>query len=332
MGRFVSVIFCSIVLCCQNKASDEQKLILTFASCNNQNLDSLQIWFSVLSTKPDYFIWTGDIIYPNEETPQGLKEGYAVQKSNKEYQELVAKTKILGIFDDHDSAMNDGGANNPYLNEAKELLLDFLDEPLDSQRQKRDGIYDSYTMANGFVKTILLDTRWFRSDLLPSDDPNMRYQPSNVGTILGDEQWTWLESELSDPKSQLIILASSIQFLNDFHGFEKWGNFIHERQKLINLLNASGKQVIVVSGDRHFAEISKLNDQILEVTSSGMTHTYRAAKESNPLRISPLIVERNFGVIEITYDNTGATVELIKLMGDIDEVLWTYKPIKTQPQ
>ena len=143
----------------------------------------------------------------------------------------------------------------------------------------------------------------------------MRYQPSNEGTILGSEQWEWLENELSDTTPKVIILASSIQFLNDFHGFEKWGNFIHERQRLINLLNGSGKQVIVISGYRHFAEISQLSDQILEVTSSGMTHTYRAVKESNPLRISPLIVDRNFGLIEISYSKTNASVNLIELIG-----------------
>ena len=326
MKYFILIIFCCNMLCCQNKTSDEQVLTLAFASCNNQNLDSLQIWSSVLATKPDYFIWTGDIVYLNEETPQGLKEGYDIQKSNKEYQELISSAKILGIFDDHDSAMNDGGANNPYRVEAKALLLEFLDEPVESPRRTRDGIYDSYSMANGFVKIILLDTRWFRSDLMRSDEPGMRYHPSNEGTILGSEQWEWLENELSDTTPKVIILVSSIQFLNDFHGFEKWGNFIHERQRLINLLNGSGKQVIVISGDRHFAEISKLSDQILGVTSSGMTHTYRAVKESNPLRISPLIVDRNFGLIEISYSKTNASINLIELIGDNNEILWSSKP------
>ena len=64
---------------------------------------------SVLAANPDYFIWTGDIIYPSEETPGGLKSGYKVQKSYTEYQKLSESAGILGIFDDHDYAQNDGG-------------------------------------------------------------------------------------------------------------------------------------------------------------------------------------------------------------------------------
>lgn len=49
------------------------------------------------------------------------------------------------------------------------------------------------------LQVILLDTRYHRDPFF-SD-----------GTILGDSQWKWLEKELDGPKSQLTIIASSIQ-------------------------------------------------------------------------------------------------------------------------
>lgn len=327
MRYILTIILSLVIIGCHSKPTENQTLTVAFASCNNQNLDSLQIWQPVLASHPDYFIWTGDIIYPNRETPEGLKEGYGIQKSNNLYQDLTSTSQILGIFDDHDYAMNDGGVHNPYREDAKQLLFEFLDEPTESARSTREGIYDSYTMADGLVKTILLDTRWFRSDLKPSDEPGMRYQPSDEGTMLGSQQWEWLASELSDTKSQIVILVSSIQFLNDFHAFEKWGNFPHERQRLIDMLTNTNKQIIVLSGDRHFAELSKLNDQILEVTSSGMTHTYKGVKESNPLRVGPLIDDRNFGILKIDYNQSVAKVTSIEIIGNVGQVLWGFKEL-----
>ena len=322
MHPFKIIVLVLLLTTCSSNSKKRQTLTVAFASCNDQNLDTLQIWTSVLAANPDYFIWTGDIIYPSEETPGGLKSGYKVQKSYTEYQKLSESAGILGIFDDHDYAQNDGGANNPYREEAKDLLLEFLDEPKNSKRRDREGVYDSYDMAGGLVKTILLDTRSFRSDLIPSDKPNMRYQPTDKGTILGDTQWKWLENELDDQTSQIVILVTSIQFLNDFHGFEKWGNFTEERKRLIDLLNNSRKKVIVISGDRHYAEVSQLNEKLLEVTSSGMTHTYKGVKENNPLRVSPLIDDRNFGVLKISYNMESAQVDAIELIGDKSRVLW----------
>ncbi|GIT60903.1 MAG: hypothetical protein Ct9H300mP20_07300 [Gammaproteobacteria bacterium] len=34
-------------------------------------------------------------------------------------------------------------------------------------------------------------------------------------------------------RSRLIILASSIQILATNHGFEKWSNFPHEKERLL---------------------------------------------------------------------------------------------------
>ena len=86
--------------------------------------------------------------------------------------------------------------------------------------------------------------------------------------MLGDEQWAWLEKVLNN-KNDLNIIVSSIQVLPTDHIFEKWHNLPHERNRLIDLLNAQSKPTIILSGDRHKAAIYKKGN-LIEMTSSSM--------------------------------------------------------------
>ena len=47
----------------------------------------------------------------------------------------------------------------------KNLFLDYIDEPKNSIRYKREGLYNSYIFGeeNRKVKVILLDVRYFRT-------------------------------------------------------------------------------------------------------------------------------------------------------------------------
>ena len=59
----------------------------------------------------------------------------------------------------------------PKKEQSKEIFMDFWEEPLDSERRKHPGIYTSYLFGdNGqSVQIILLDTRTFRTSLLPAN-------------------------------------------------------------------------------------------------------------------------------------------------------------------
>jgi alkaline phosphatase D len=78
---------------------------------------------------------------------------------------------IVGIYDDHDYGVNDGNIHYSRKHETQEILLDFLEEPPDSQRRKQEGIYTSYIMNDDDhhhdgdgkthrIKIILLDIRY----------------------------------------------------------------------------------------------------------------------------------------------------------------------------
>lgn len=74
----------------------------------------------------------------------------------------TSSTKIYGVWDDHDSGINDGGKSNPQKEEIRQLFLDALDEPQDSPRRSQSGgMYASYYLDSAKkVKLILLDNRY----------------------------------------------------------------------------------------------------------------------------------------------------------------------------
>ncbi len=94
--------------------------------------------------------------------------------------------------------MNDGNKLNPTKDMAREKYLNFLDVEKDSARRTNpSGIYYSFQIEQ--VDVILLDVRWNR------DAKN----DSNPKDILGQDQWVWLEEELSkNNQSKLTIIGS----------------------------------------------------------------------------------------------------------------------------
>ena len=294
---------------------------LVFASCNDQEREQ-PLWKPIIENKPDVFVWGGDNVYADTEDMSKMKADYDKVRAEPDYIELSQQTKITGTWDDHDYGKNDAGVEWEHKEAAKDLLLDFLKVPENDVRRSREGVYTSetYTTPKGSVKLILLDTRTFRDSLLKSNDPNLRYdawEGSEGGTILGEAQWNWLEEELKDDRANFTLLVTSIQFLNDQHGWEKWGNHPSEVAKMKEVLAAAqAKNIVMLSGDRHMAEISVaeiegLNYPLIDFTSSGLTHTYiDGATEGNPMRISNVIKKLNFGILLFNFEKNEITFEL----------------------
>ena len=123
---------------------------------------------------------------------------------------------------------------------------------------------------NFIINLILLDTRFFRSDLKKTKGIKPVYLKNEElnATILGDDQWSWLV-EVMKIKSDLTIVATSIQLLPTEHRFEKWSNFPSDHLKLKKLLKSHSHPIIVISGDRHQGAIYN-DENIYEITSSSL--------------------------------------------------------------
>src|SRR6185436_14112375 len=203
--------------------------------------------------------------------------------------------------------------------ESKERLLEFLDVPVNADVRKHEGVYQSFTYGAGKqkIKIILLDTRNFRDTLARTKEKGKRYVVNEEGDMLGEEQWAWLESELKNSDARLHIIASSVQFLANEHAFEKWGNFPKARQRMLDLLvKVKPVNAFFVSGDRHMAEISKLNlpglnYPLYDFTSSGLTHTWSTPwEEKNSLRVGELVIKKNYGLINAEWTKKGPIVTI----------------------
>lgn len=330
---------------------------IAFGSCANQS-EPQPIWNAILQFNPQLFIWMGDNIYADNKrrlrifgkertigpwknterfSPISEKEmefKYNLAKSNPGYSQLRRRAQVVGTWDDHDYGLNDAGKEYQGKNISQRLMLDFLDEPPDSLRRKQAGVYTSYVFGpiGKQVKVILLDTRYHR-DLLFSN-----------GEMLGETQWSWLEEEIKNNTSQIIIIVSSIQVLSNFSAVvqplfhvESWAHFPKERDRLFKLIADSNRSgVTFISGDVHFGEITRydcgVGYPLYEITSSGLTQAVEYAVPSSlsflvrlAARLTPSTMrvfgkhcrykscvygKPNFGAIEIDWDANPVVIQM----------------------
>jgi len=311
---------------------------IAFGSCA-KHWQHQTIWDAVLAAKPDLWLFLGDNIYADTDgaTAWLVSKGQLTGEWNRladkpEFQRARAAIPMMATWDNHDYGSHAGGGEFPVKKESKEVFLTFFEEPEDSPRRQRNGIYDAKILGpeGRRVQIVLLDTKYnrspFKKDPTPSEE---RLKAGKVGgylpdddsnkTHLGEEQWKWLEGELKKP-AEVRLICSSTQVVADEKGMDEWGNFPRERKRLFDLIGKSGANgVILLSGNVHFAELSKSGDgpyPLYDLTSSGMTHvneTYANAPNSN--RVAGPFAEINFGLVEIDWEAKPAPQVTLKAVG-----------------
>ena len=320
--QFPLLLVCllSIFSACTAQEAHDEKVLETilFGSCSRENREQ-ELWPAVLNHQPDLWIWLGDNVYGDTQDMAVLKDKYDLQKSNADYQKLLATTPIIGTWDDHDYGVNDGDKTFPKKKESRDLLFDFLDVPKSNPAWNREGAYQSYVYGTGNkkVKILLLDLRYFRDTLERNPSRNPRYKISENGDTMGEAQWEWLEKELTHSDAAIHIIAGGIQLLSNEQIFEKWGNFPKARQRFFDLIRKTQPaNAFYLSGDRHIGEVSKIELEgygpFYDFTSSGLTHSWGSGTEPNQHRVGNLVVDKNFGVIRIDWsqDSPKVTFEI----------------------
>ncbi len=308
---------------------------VAFGSCNKQDTEN-PFWDDILKENPDVWIWGGDNIYADTENMVEMKAMYQKQLNKPGYKALSTKVPVVGTWDDHDYGKNDGGVEFIKKKESQQLFLDFMGVPQQDKRRLQEGVYASHTFshAGGNIKVLVLDTRYFRSDLeKDTTDSGRRYKinTSPESTILGETQWQWLENELMSTTADFNLIVTSIQFLSWEHGFETWGNYPTEVEKLKKLIVASkARGVMVLSGDRHISEFSKadvsgMDYPLVDFTSSGLTHSYSSfTSEPNQYRMGKVVFVPSYGVIHLDMAKKSAHM---KIMGENGEVYQELKQV-----
>ena len=328
----------------------ESEYRVAFGSCLKQD-DAMPVWSEIESRTPDMFIFGGDNVYADigaytlMRSPKNFEKAYENLASNPQFasfqRALAARSSVvMATWDDHDYGLNDGGAENEHKLAAKKAFMDFFNPTgLAVASSDEPGVYGSYIQAVGdlTVQVIALDTRSFRSAFEKRRNKTLcsrggwEFSSAPDATVLGDEQWLWLESQL-EQSADVRLIVSSIQVLPTEQCFEKWANFPAERERLLALIaKKTGGGVILLSGDRHLSEISVLEREdvgypLYEVTSSGLNNAlkgrFEVAKEPNALRALPENVSENgFGEIAISQSNEGESTIHIRLFNESGTLL-----------
>lgn len=266
---------------------DDRSLVLdriAFGSCCDQRIEQ-PIWNAVFAQRPDLFLFTGDNVYADADSEEALLATYDQASKRPGFMRLLRDFRVLATYDDHDFGRDDSGRENPIRSAAARACLDSFAVPADDPRRARAGVYGAYRFGpdGQCVQVILLDTRYFRDRLLMGENTRGkgygRYLPNDdpAATLLGAEQWVWLEAALSQP-ADLRLIVSSVQVLADEHQREGWGNFPRERKRLFDLIRATRAEgVIFLSGDVHYAELSvdeSFAYPLYDFTSSPLAHEH----------------------------------------------------------
>lgn len=315
-----------------------------FGSCGDQD-KPMPIYDAIVAAKPELFVFLGDNIYADIDettnklipaakiTPARIQSKYDVLGKHAGFLNLKATCPLLATWDDHDFGANDAGEEFVHKDESQRMFLDFFGAAPTDPRRTQKGVYTAATYGppGKRVQVIVLDTRYHRTKLTKEKAPRpgeryLRYLPSTEpgATVLGEEQWTWLEKQLKEP-AEVRIVASSIQLVADEHGFEMWANFPKERERFYDLVrNTKASGVVVLSGDRHLGEISldakSVGYPLYDVTSSGLNQGSKGwrAPEKNSHRVAAMPYGDNFGMILIDWsDNPRLTLQLRDEEGDV---------------
>ncbi|MEO1569197.1 MAG: alkaline phosphatase D family protein [Pseudomonadota bacterium] len=319
-------------------SSDATLTRILVGSCNDEEQASPAL-SRIAQEDADLFLMIGDNVYGdrdgraysnNQPELDELRESFADLAARPEFQDVRAKHPMMVAWDDHDYGVNDGGRDFAFKGLAEKVHERFWG--LDNQDVGAwPGTYYARTFGEDGQRTqiIVLDTRFFRSSLTPTDEwgatGKERYIPAtgpdSMQDMLGAAQWTWLENQLAEP-ADLRLIVSSIQVLPDAHGWESWDKLPAERARLYEKITHSGAEgVVFVSGDRHnaflYSSVDVLPYPVSEITASSLNLSFSdATDEVDAAQIGAGYSKENFGSINIDWDAGAVTLAIHDLDGN----------------
>jgi len=197
---------------------------VSFSSCYlPEDMDGSNFWADVRSRGTDLWLWLGDNMYMDGNDMDAKRTLYNAARDEESYVENGpvkegSKIPVLATWDDHDCCSDNDGNNFPCLAESQQEFVKHFNVPVSDpvhpdNSEYHLGVYNSRmflkpgTEENG-IHAIMLDARTGR-------DPTYSYKGACRGAdsqMLSDQQWTWLENELSR-ESEIKIIASGVQVL-----------------------------------------------------------------------------------------------------------------------
>jgi len=191
---------------------------------------------------PDFFVYLGDTIYADKETPaQDLVDYWAKYEENRDelLERLLAETSVYVMWDDHE-VDSDFVSTHERLAIGRQAFFDFW--PIRPNASEPGRLYRSFSWGKG-VDLFLLDTRQYRNPV--------------TQTMLGAEQKQWLLTQLESSQSLVKFIVSSVPFSDPRK--DKWGEYPGERDEILQFIRDRAiSGVFFLSGDVHHAAVSRM--------------------------------------------------------------------------
>jgi len=293
MKRFPVLLF---FLSCTFWLTAQKPFRLAILGCHKQ-FEPAPALVRYVAAEPDLCLWIGDNVYADtEDDITFIDSCYQALEAKPAFRQLRA-LPTLATWDDHDFGLNNAGKEYALKAESKALFRSFwgLESEIPADR---DGIYYAKNLELGgkLVQFILLDVRYNRD------------APQTDGDVLGEAQWSWLETQLSKP-ADLRLIASGFQILLDERaGSETWAKFPAARRRLFETVRKTRAEgVIFLTGDQHYGEVNRLDGAMdydaIELQFAGINQI--EDPEWNPLRVAPVIQSKHsYALLDIQLEET----------------------------
>ena len=289
---------------------------IALVSCARTDWDSVQtIWRTIARDRPDVVVWLGDNAYfEHGDSAAGIPADYAsVGRMAYRHAELRALASLQPVlrtipnyatWDDHDYGDSDSDRTFPLREAAAVLFMRYWANAYYGG-DGLDGIWTHFRI--GDVEVLLIDDRFWRD---PNDAPD-----SPAKTMLGSEQKAWLKERLAESDARVKVVAVGVQVLADYHEWESYAKYAHERDELLRWLRDERVEgVVFVSGDRHLSELQRADREGLyplwELTASPVANRpfVTGLEIPNPIRVDGYGAGFNYGVLEIDTTPQGGTI------------------------
>lgn len=251
-------------------------------SCSDDRYpEQKEMWESLSRQEPEWILAIGDNSYADSERKKGEKyvspevvwRRYAETRNRLQIFRQKKLIPMVALWDDHDFGMNNGGRYYPFRNEVKKVFQAFYPQA-DQGEGFQVGPGVSSLWKIGPHSFYLLDARSFRSEGGPSPaclknrthslckDQSIEVPKEDIH--LGTDQEIWLLNALREDQNSQLWLAKGDQWLGAYQPFESF-DARHPKSfsRTMKMIKSAGKQVVLLSGDRHSSEVTRVPSQLL---------------------------------------------------------------------
>lgn len=191
---------------------------------------------------PDFFVYLGDTIYADKETPaHELPEYWAKYVENRDgfLERLLAEIPVFVMWDDHE-VDSDFISTHGRIPIGRQAFFDYW--PIRPNAEEPGRLYRSFNWGKG-VELFLLDTRQYRNP--------------ETQTMLGENQKQWLLKQLEASQATVKFILSSVPFSDPRK--DKWGEYPGERDEILTFIRErSISGVVFLAGDVHHGAVSRM--------------------------------------------------------------------------